>query len=225
MAGETQQRSGLKWWLVGWLGKALVDLICGTMRISVVDFEGVKAQIASRRFILSFWHSRIALISYLYKGWGGVILVSNSKDGEIIAQILQRQGHETIRGSTSRNAVRAMARLIKALKQESRPGVVVPDGPRGPRFKVQPGVITLAQKTGYCIVPVTYSAKRIKVFRSWDRFIFPCPFTEGRVVFGRPLSAASTMDPEEQEACRMRLEEELNRITKTADRYYGHEIG
>lgn len=224
MDRDTRQRSGLKWWLVGWLGKGLVDLILGTIRISVVDFQKARAEIESRRFILTFWHSRIALISYLYKGWGGAILVSSSKDGEIIAQILQRQGHETIRGSTSRYAVRALARLIKALKQEGRPGAVVPDGPRGPRFKVQPGVITLAQKTGYSIVPVSYSAKRMKIFQSWDRFIFPYPFTEGRVIFGRPMSTPSTLDTEEQEVYRMRLEEELNRITKTADRYYGHEI-
>jgi len=224
MDRDIRQRSGLKWWLVGWLGKGLVDLILGTIRISVVDFQKARAEIESRRFILTFWHSRIALISYLYKGWGGAILVSSSKDGEIIAQILQRQGHETIRGSTSRYAVRALARLIKALKQEGRPGAVVPDGPRGPRFKVQPGVITLAQKTGYSIVPVSYSAKRMKIFQSWDRFIFPYPFTEGRVIFGRPMSTPSTLDTEEQEVYRMRLEEELNRITKTADRYYGHEI-
>jgi len=224
MDKETRQRSGLKWWLVGWLGKGLVDLLCGTIRISVVDFEKARAEIESRRFILAFWHSRIAVISYLYQGWGGAILVSSSKDGEIMAQILQRQGHETIRGSTSRYAVRALARLIRALKEESRPGVVVPDGPRGPRFKVQPGIITLAQKTGYCIVPVSYSAKKIKVFQSWDRFIFPYPFTEGHVIFGRPMSTPSTLAAEEQEVYRMRLEEELNRITKRADRYYGHQI-
>ncbi|MDY6839130.1 MAG: lysophospholipid acyltransferase family protein [Thermodesulfobacteriota bacterium] len=224
MDRERSQRSGLKWWLVGWLGKGLVDLICGTIRISVVGLEKARAEIESRRFILTFWHSRIAVISYLYQRWGAAILVSNSKDGEIMAQILQRQGHEPIRGSTSRHAVRALARLIRALKQENRPGVIVPDGPRGPRFKVQPGVITLAQKTGYSIVPVTYSAKRVKVFQSWDRFIFPYPFTEGRVIFGRPMSTPSTLAAEEQDVYRVRLEEELNRITRAADCYYGHQI-
>jgi len=142
-----------------------------------------------------------------------------------MAQILQRQGHETIRGSTSRHGVRAMTRLIRALKEEVRPGGVVPDGPRGPRFKVQPGVITLAQKTGYPIVPISYSAKRIKIFASWDRFILPYPFTEGCIIYGRPMSVSSQLGGEGQEVCRVRLEEELNRITREADRYYGHEIG
>ncbi|MCK4389146.1 MAG: lysophospholipid acyltransferase family protein [Desulfobacterales bacterium] len=213
-----------KWWLVGCLGKGLVDLICSTMRIQVVDFEKARAEIGSRRFIFAFWHSRIVVLSYLYRGLGAAILVSKSKDGEIIAQILQRQGQETIRGSTSRDAVRALARLIKTLKEETCPGVVVPDGPRGPRFKVQPGVITLAKKTGYAIVPVSYSANRLKIFASWDRFILPYPFTEGRVIYGTPISVPGDIDPDEEDAYRIRLEAELNHITKTVDRYYGHRI-
>lgn len=225
MVRGCQKRERLKGWLTGWLGKGLVDLICGTMRIRAVDLDKARTEIQSKRFILAFWHSRLLAISYLFQGWGGAILVSSSEDGEIMAQILQRQGHETIRGSTSRHGVRAMTRLIKALNKEARPGAVVPDGPRGPRFKVQSGVITLARKTGYPVVPVSYSAKRIKIFASWDRFILPYPFTEGRIIYGSPLSVPSKLDVKEQEACRVRLEEELNRITREVDRYYGHDIG
>jgi lysophospholipid acyltransferase (LPLAT)-like uncharacterized protein len=214
----------LKWRLVGWLGKGLVDLICSTMRIRFVDLEKARSLIESRRFIFTFWHSRILMISYLYKGWGAAILVSKSKDGEIMAQILQRQGHETIRGSTSRHGLRAMTKLIKALKKDIRPGGVVPDGPGGPRFKVQPGVIALAQKTGYPIIPVSYGAKRIKIFASWDRFLLPYPFTECRVIFGTPVSVPTKIDAKGHESYRLRLEDELNRITKVVDRYYGHRI-
>lgn len=221
---RNSQSDRLKWWLVGWLGKGLTDLICSTLRIRVVDFEKARAEIESRRFILAFWHSRILMLSYLYRRLGAAILVSKSKDGEIIAQILKRQGHETIRGSTSRHGVRALARLIKTIKKETRPGVVVPDGPRGPRFKVQPGVITLAQKTGYPIVPLSYSAKRIKIFASWDRFILPYPFTEGSVIYGTPISVPLNIDGEGKEAYRIRVEDELNLITKTVDYYYGHTI-
>ena len=224
MVRQLDRWARLKWWLVGWLGKGLVDLICSTMRIKAVDFEKARAEIESRRFIFAFWHSRILVLSYLYKGLGAAILVSKSKDGEIIARILQRQGHKTIRGSTSRYGVRAMARLIKTLREENRPGVVVPDGPRGPRFKVQPGVIILAKKTGYPIVPVSYSARRIKVFSSWDRFILPYPFTEGRVIYGTPISVPRELDRDAEKIYCTMLENELNRITKTVDHYYGHAI-
>lgn len=224
MVRKSDQGTRLKWWLVGWLGKGVVDLIGSTMRIRAVDFEKARAEIESRRFILAFWHSRIMMVSYLYKGWEGASLVSGSKDGEIIAQILKRQGHETIRGSTSRQGVRALAKLIRALKEEIRPGAVVPDGPRGPRFKVQSGIITLAQKTGYPIVPISYSAKTIKIFASWDRFILPYPFSDGRVIYGTPISVPCKVDAETKEVYRARLEAELNRITKFVDQYYGHRI-
>lgn len=214
----------LKWWLVGSLGKGLVDLLFSTMRIQVVGLEKVRAEIESRRFIFAFWHSRMLMVSYLYKGWGGVILVSRSKDGEITTRILQRQGHETIRGSTSRYGVQAMAKLIKTLKEEVRPGGVVPDGPRGPRFKVQPGVIKLAQRTGYPIVPISYSAKRLKVFGSWDRFVLPYPFSKACVIYGTPVSVPSRLDAVSREHYRVRLEDELNRITKTVDDCFGHTI-
>jgi lysophospholipid acyltransferase (LPLAT)-like uncharacterized protein len=164
------------------------------------------------------------MVSYVFTGWGGVALVSKSEDGEIIAQILQRQGHATIRGSTSRHAVRAMTKLIRVLKEDARPAAVIPDGPRGPRFKVQPGVIALAQKTGYPIVPISYSAKRLKVFASWDRFIFPYPFNETSVVYGTPVSVPFRLDAETRELYRVRLEEELNRITRRVDGDYGHRI-
>lgn len=224
MHRDSDQRVRFKWWLFGWLGKVLVDVIFKTMQIRAVDFEKARAEIESRRCIAAFWHSRMLMVSYLYKGWGGTVLVSKSKDGEIMTQVLQRQGHETIRGSTSRHGARAMTKLIKALKEEIRPGVVVPDGPRGPRYRVQPGIITLAQKTGYPIVPISYSAKRLKVFASWDRFVLPYPFSKGRVIYGTPISVPSKLDAQTKELYRGRLEDEMNRITRTVDHYYGHNI-
>ncbi len=224
MLRKSDQRTRLKWWLVGWLGKSLVDLICSTMRIHTIGFDKARTEIESGRFIFAFWHSRILMLSYVYRRLGAAILVSRSEDGEVIAQILKRQGHKTIRGSTSRHGVRALARLVKILKKEIRPGVVVPDGPRGPRFEVQPGVITLAQKTGYPVVPLSYSAERIKIFASWDRFILPYPFTDGSVIYGTPVSVPFKVDAETKEVYRTKLEAELNRITKLVDRYYGHAI-
>ena len=214
----------IKWLLIGLLGKSLVDLIGRTARIRVVDYEKVRVHVESQRFILAFWHSRIFLVSYLFQGWRGVALVSRSNDGEITARILQRQGHDTIRGSTSRHAVRSLAGLIRALKKDARPAAVVPDGPRGPRFKVQTGIIALAQKTGYAIVPISYSGKRLKIFSSWDRFILPWPFTRATVIYGLPLLVPAKIDARQREWYRQQLEAEMRRITRQVDHYYGHQI-
>ncbi len=214
----------LKWKLVGVLGKLLVDFIFKTGFIEIMDPEILKNIQKNPKYIMAIWHSRILLFSYFFKGMKASILVSRSDDGEIIARILQAQGQETVRGSTKKGGLRAMARLIKDLKNKGRPGAIIPDGPQGPRFQVQPGVILLAKKTGYPIIPVSYSAKKIKVFSSWDRFILPYPFTRSRMVFGKPIRVPSDADPVSLEKSRKALENELNRITKSADRYFGHQI-
>ena len=170
--------SEIKWRLTGILGRLIIDLLCATTTIESEGLKKIAPILGSGKFIGACWHSRIILFSYIFKGWHLAILVSKSKDGEIIARILQSQGHETIRGSSSRGGLRALAKQIKILKKHQRPGVVIPDGPRGPRHKVQPGIITLAKKTGYPIIPFTYSAKKIKIFSSWDRFILPYPFLQ-----------------------------------------------
>ncbi|MBN1931223.1 MAG: lysophospholipid acyltransferase family protein [Desulfobacterales bacterium] len=214
----------IKWNLIGILGKLFIDLLFFTTRIESVGLENLLPIIQSKKFIFAFWHSRILLVSYIYKNYNGATLVSQSKDGEIIAQILQRQGHQTIRGSTSKGGLRALACLIKEIKGKQKPGAVIPDGPRGPRFKAQPGVITLAKKTGYPILPVSYSAKKIKIFQSWDRFILPYPFTTCRFVYGHPLYVPQAADKDTEKQYLIRLENELCRITCAGDRYFGHNI-
>jgi len=214
----------LKWRLVGILGKWLVDGIFLGSRIDYIGREKAQQLVDSRKLIFAFWHSRLLLVSYMYKKLGAYTLVSQSDDGEIIARILERQGQICVRGSTRRGGLRALAKHIKLLKATGSPGAVIPDGPRGPRFKAQPGVITLAQKTGFPILPITYSARRAKIFGSWDRFMLPMPFTSCRVVFGDPIYVEPDADKEGREDCRRRLEVELCRITEAADSFFGHHI-
>jgi lysophospholipid acyltransferase (LPLAT)-like uncharacterized protein len=212
----------LKWRLVGILGKWLVDVLFMGSKIEYIGDASVRPLIDSRKLIFAFWHSRLLLVSYIYKGLGAYTLVSKSKDGEIIARVLERQGQICVRGSTKRGGLRALAQHIKLLRATGSPGAVIPDGPRGPRFKAQPGVIALAQKTGFPILPVTYSAKHVKIFSSWDRFMLPRPFTPCRVIFGNPIHVAADLDKPGLEHCRQLLEAELCRITAKADNFFGH---
>lgn len=214
----------LKWNLVGLFGKWLIDVLFMGSRIEFVGLDKIRPLIESRKIIFAFWHSRILLISYIYKGLNAVTLVSKSDDGEIIARILRRQGQFSVRGSTGKGGLRALAQQIKLLKATGNPGAVIPDGPQGPSCKVQPGVITLAQKTGFAIVPITYSARRIKVFNSWDRFILPLPFTRCRVIYGKPVHIRADADVTTLEHHRNFLETELCRITMEADGFFGHHI-
>ena len=212
----------LKWKLVGVFGKLFIDFIFFTTKNKATGYEKVKSIISSNNYIAACWHSRILIVSYYFRKVKAVVLVSSSKDGEIIARVLQRQGYKTIRGSTSKGGLRAMVQQIKLMKKDKIPGAIIPDGPRGPRFKAQPGIITLAKKTGYPIIPITYSAKKIKVFSSWDRFIIPFPFTKCRLEYGEPVYVPENISKDEADLYGRLLEKELCKITSKVDLYFGH---
>ncbi|MBU4208705.1 MAG: DUF374 domain-containing protein, partial [Proteobacteria bacterium] len=105
----------IKWELIGILGKLLIDILFYTIRIELKGFEKVEPIINSRKFIWAVWHSRLLLPNYLSKGLNGTAMVSGSEDGEFVARILKKQGHEAIRGSTTRGGIKALSALIKKL--------------------------------------------------------------------------------------------------------------
>jgi len=121
------------------------------------------------------------------------VLVSRSPDGEIAARYLSRFGLDTVRGSTSRGGAEAGRALVAAVRR-GRDVAVVPDGPRGPSGRLQPGVVTLAALTGVPIVPLAVAARPALRLRSWDAFMIPVPLARCAVVFGAPVAVARDAD-------------------------------
>lgn len=97
---------------------------------------------------------------------------------------------------------------------------VTPDGPRGPRYRVQPGIVTLAHKTGATIVPVTYNAKWRKVMQSWDSFVLPMPFSRIVVIYGEPIGVPTQVTADGLLAAQQEVEQRLQHITERADRFF-----
>ena len=100
---------------------------------------------------------------------------------------------------------------------------ITPDGPRGPRYRVQNGIIELARQTGMAIIPVSFNASRKKVFRSWDRFLLPFPFSRGVVVFGEPVLVSRNSEGGIFQEKRFLLEKRLRETTDRADHYFDRE--
>jgi lysophospholipid acyltransferase (LPLAT)-like uncharacterized protein len=211
-----------KWQWIGLIGKLFIDFLFVGSRLEIRGYPMVASLIESRQCIFAFWHSRILLPSYHHKGLNASILVSNSADGEIIAQIIKRQGQWPVRGSTGKGGVRALTQQIHDIRLNKRPGAVVPDGPQGPRHQVQPGVILLAKKTQYPIIPISYGSKWRFVFNSWDRFILPLPASPAMLIYGRPIAVPGSSGQDQLKIYAKELEKELNRITHEADHSYGH---
>lgn len=148
-------------------------------------------------FILAFWHRHLLLMPYCYRGRRISVLVSQSRDGELIARTVARLGLgiESSRGSSSRGGVAGMRTLLRKAA-EGYDLCFTPDGPRGPASEVQPGVILAAAATGFPIQPVALAATRAKRLRSWDRFVVPLPLSTVHYVYAEPLTVERRGDPE-----------------------------
>jgi len=157
------------------LAAQIIRLLGHTMRVSTIGGETVdELYREGKRIIIAFWHGRQLMMPLAYRGQLASILISQHRDGEIIARIMQPFGFKAIRGSSTRGGLQAIRQLLKA-GRDGGDLVVTPDGPKGPACKVQPGVIYLAKVTGLPIIPLTFACSKKKSFRVGINFKFPIP--------------------------------------------------
>jgi len=163
--------------------------------------------------IACFWHNRLLgpLIPQRNRHCG--VVISQSQDGELITRVVEGFGYVGLRGSSSRGGSDALRAVLRHLRR-GYDVAFTPDGPRGPRYAVQPGVAYVARRTGIPVVPVGVSYSRKKVFGSWDRFQLPLPFGTVCLIYGEPVRLdASLEESEASETLRLAL----NAVTEAAE--------
>lgn len=133
--------------------------------------------------ILTFWHEQLFLMILGYHGPGGRVLISASRDGELIARTMTCFGMGSVRGS-SRRGGRAAFRELVQLGKEPLDLIITPDGPKGPRRELKDGIVELARITNRPVVPMCFVSSRGHRFASWDRFFLPYPFGRGVYAYG-----------------------------------------
>ncbi|OGP32117.1 MAG: hypothetical protein A2073_04945 [Deltaproteobacteria bacterium GWC2_42_11] len=148
--------------VVPYIGYLFIKLLEKTMRISYINFVSIwKDWQEGKKCILAFWHGRLSMMPLMYRGYGITVLVSQHRDGELISRTVKRFNIESVRGSSTRGWLSGVKGLLKAAKS-GRDLAITPDGPKGPRCKVQSGIINIAKATGLPIVPVAFSASKKK---------------------------------------------------------------
>jgi lysophospholipid acyltransferase (LPLAT)-like uncharacterized protein len=224
LAKRIAAKDGLRPFLC-WLGAGYIRLVHATSRWRAVGTEApARFWDEGEGFILAFWHGRGRMMPYCWKkGTPMSMLISQHRDGELIAKTIRHFGLGTIRGSTKRGGGAALRQMVKALASNACVGIT-PDGPRGPRMRANLGAITVARLSGRPILPVSYSLSRRRVLSSWDRFVIALPFARGVYVWGEPLHVPREADEAAQEEARRTLEERLNRLTDEADRLVGQSV-
>ena len=172
-------------------------------------------------FILAFWHGRLMMIPRIWPRRAAMkILTSQHRDGDVSARAIAHFGINHILGSSRRGGSAALREMVRALADGQCAGIA-PDGPRGPAMRASDGIIALARLSGAPIVPVSCSANRRRILKTWDRFLVPLPFASGVFVWGEALAVPRDADTAACEAARAELEAQLNALTAEADRLCG----
>jgi len=201
--------------VLAFIGAAILRLFFITLRLKLDDRSGISENALPKPAILCFWHNRILGITFGFQRCypkrqrGGVtVLTSPSRDGEILARFVGAFGMRSVRGSSSRRGSRALLELVRVLRSGGDVAVT-PDGPRGPRYSLGPGVILLAQTTGAAILPTHASFSRCFRMKTWDGFIIPLPFSTVSVRIDEKITIPEILSETEFEDARKNLEDIL----------------
>jgi lysophospholipid acyltransferase (LPLAT)-like uncharacterized protein len=196
-----------------WLVSLLIRLLASTLRVTEIDHGGVLGHPEHPPVIIAFWHNRLFLMAPYYehycRGRTALTLISRSRDGQFMSDVAARFGIKAARGSSSRHGASAALTALRAAHDEKVDIVITPDGPRGPRYQVQPGVLRLAQATGRPIITITTNLQWKKVLRSWDRFQVPLPFSRCELIAGEPIFVPEGASEAELEQISRRVAESL----------------
>jgi hypothetical protein len=203
--------------VAGWVIAVVIRLWMATVRFRLTPETAARHPADPRRetLLYAFWHESIlALTAFRVPAH---VLISQHADGELIARACKHLGFGTVRGSTTRGGG---VGLLGMRDQAARTHLAItPDGPRGPRRRVQVGIVALASHTGLPIVPLGVGFTWAWRAKSWDRFALPWPFSRITGVAGEPIVVPPDLDRDGLEEYRLRVEQEFLRVTATAERW------
>ncbi len=178
--------------LLSYIGWLIIQTISRTVRIKKTGFEQVEKIISkNKNVIYTFFHGEQFLLVFAHRNQNLVLMSSLSRDGELQSKILSKFGFDIVRGSTKKGFVSATISILDKLSKGQNTAFAV-DGPRGPVYKVKPGAIFLAQKTGIAIIPARVKIKHKIKLNNWDKYLIPIPFTKAQIYYGTPFFVQKT---------------------------------
>ena len=201
----------------------LLMMSCRVINIEGREKEKRAFELSGGNAIYVSWHQRIAYLVHLFGSGDNTAMVSQSRDGEYAARLVKWMGIDIIRGSSTRGGKAALVKIIQKLKKGGSGGMLA-DGPLGPARVAKIGTIIMAQRSGIPIVPVAWSADRLWILNSWDRFLIPKPFAKVTVLIGEPLWVPKESKNGDLEDYRKLMQKNLNRVVKLCDEQFGKEL-
>ena len=184
-------------------------------KVKIEDPNGYMS--VKENFVVTIWHNRLLFLPAVFPKAARVrtkAVISASRDGQFVTDIIRKFGLEAVRGSSSRKGANAQRGALKAIN-ENWHVVFTPDGPRGPKYYMHPGPVHLASATGRRIAPVSVNSSRYWELKSWDNFQIPKPFSTLTVLIGEALEVPPELSTKEElEEWRQKAEDKLMEVTK-----------
>jgi hypothetical protein len=202
--------------MIIWAGYWFIRLIGPTLRIAVSYEEGAQDRLDARPLIASFWHSCMIPATYIFRDMGIRVMSSNSYDGEYMGRIIRKFGFLAVKGSSSRNAVRALLGLRRALEEGWTVAFTL-DGPRGPRHEVKPGPVALGRSSGLALTTFHAGVDKAWTLNSWDRMAIPRPFSRVLVRVGKLIHVPADASDEDLARYTDELQATLDRVCEFAE--------
>ncbi len=171
--------------------------------------------------IFALWHAHQCGLYSLKDRENISIMISKSRDGDMIAYAVERLDFKTVRGSKTRGGSTATLELIERLKN-GESGAITIDGPKGPKYVVKKGIVEIARITGIPIVPMSfYCGKRGWIeFKTWDNFRYPIPFKKILNIYGDPIYVPKDADDDAIEHYRKLVEDKLFELQERTEKDY-----
>ncbi len=194
----------------------MINLLCKTYKVEAKNEESIR-ELRNRgeNFILAFWHGTMLIPWYMHRNMRMLGIISQSKDGEILARILKRWNYKVTRGSSSQGGEVSLGVMVDYAKFEGCV-CITPDGPRGPRHELKAGAVVSAKKSGVPLILLGVGYKSKYVLKSWDEFEIPKPFSEVRLIYSEPIMINKDASYEETSSVIAECGEKLRTMQRNA---------
>jgi lysophospholipid acyltransferase (LPLAT)-like uncharacterized protein len=200
----------------------LLFLSCRVTKLKGGEYEEMAVKMPTGSVIYASWHQRLFYQIHRLRKRKVTVMISQSRDGEYIARLVNWLGLKDVRGSSTRGGAEALKDIIRKMRNGANGGMI-PDGPTGPPREAKIGTVILARMTGALIIPISWGADRCWVFNSWDRFMIPKPFARISYCYGEPISIPRSAKTPEMENYRKLLDERLNHMADWCDAAFGEQ--
>jgi lysophospholipid acyltransferase (LPLAT)-like uncharacterized protein len=176
-----------------------------------------------KKLVVSAWHRCSIYFLLKYGSFHPMVLISPSEDGNLLVDFAKKLGAIPVRGSSTRGGRKGSRQMVEFLNSGGRAVATVADGPRGPALRAKPGLVKVCQKTGVQLMPITWSADRVWVFRkAWDKTIIPKPFSNIIISASEPFLVPREAKGKAFDYYVKKMEKTLNSMTLEVDNIAGH---